>query len=69
MTLNGCCHQTLGLNGDAEWKSYPIDVECHAPVGTDRELCHCRLLEDFSRLFINNLGGLRIMRVSQRTEG
>lgn len=41
---------------------YPVDVECYAPIGEDRQLCHQRLVEESLSLFQIAGGGSAILR-------
>ncbi|KAI1128867.1 hypothetical protein F5Y10DRAFT_239752 [Nemania abortiva] len=41
---------------------YPVDIECYAPIGEDRQLCHQRLVEESLSLFQIAGGGSAILR-------
>jgi hypothetical protein len=58
----------LPISDDAQgWETYPVDVDCYAPVGIDRSLCSKLLSEQSSYLFVGSGGGIDILWKSQQS--
>jgi len=62
---NHVMHVLDSENTPSQGGNYPVDIECYAPSGEDRDLCHQRLTEESLRLFQIADGGLNILSASR----